>query len=311
MSTWTAALGYAGIHDPRLREDYSTQRRLVRRFDSRAYLAVRLLLPPRLHPPIVAAVAFMHETDERVDSGNVEARQSALRSWDQRVSVALEGGGSDDSMLRTLADTVRRHPHMASRVRDFLAAASVEAAWTGSETESDFQRYVTGYSLPALMLMASFLAPPSEADRSDPFHQGCRQLIEAWQRIDHLVDLGQDAEQGKVGIPHSALAEYGLKPDDLRSRPARSDAAVGRLINTQALLAGRALTSSRVLPKLVEQEFRPFLMALISLQELRLGALQRQSGDVLKGGVRPPVVQSVGMLARQFRQARKLQSRRR
>ncbi|MGP4090807.1 squalene/phytoene synthase family protein [Streptomyces sp. KR55] len=297
MTRWSAALAHAGIQDPQLRQDYDAQRRLVRRFDPHAYLAARLLLPPRLHPPVVAAVAFMHETDELIDFGDVDTRQEALRSWDHEVEEALNQG-SGNSTLRALADTVRRHQHMASRVRDFLDGASVEATWTGFATEGDFQAYVDRYSLPALMLTASLFAPPPRSDRDAPFHQGCRKLIEAWQRIDHLADLREDAEGGKVGIPHLTLAEHGLKPEDLRMQPPDA-AAVGLLVSAQARLAGDALNACQALPDLVEDEFRPFVRALISVQKLRLEALRRKGGAVLEGGVRPPAVATVRVLARQ------------
>ncbi|WP_282700479.1 squalene/phytoene synthase family protein [Streptomyces sp. CC219B] len=298
MTRWSAALTHAGIRSPQLREDYDAQRRLVRRFDRHAYLAARLLLPSRFHPLVVAAVAFMHHTDELIDSGDVNTRQETLRSWSHQVTEALHQG-SDQSVLRALADTVRRSQHMADRVRDFLDGATVEAAWTGFRTEDDFQAYVRRYSLPALMLTASLFAPPPGSDRDAPFHQGCLKLIEAWQRIDHLADLREDAENDKIGIPLLSLAEYGLKPEDLRRRPS-NDPAVSLLVRAQADLAGHALGECRTLPDLVEDEFRPFVRTLISMQELRLEALRRAGGAVLEEDeVRPSAVAAVRVLARQ------------
>ncbi|MEV0173227.1 squalene/phytoene synthase family protein [Streptomyces sp. NPDC050803] len=307
MTRWSTALAHTGIRDPRLRQDYDAQRRLVRRFDPHAYLAARLLLPARLHPPVVAAVAFMHETDDLIDSGDVDTRQEALRSWADQVAEALTHG-SGNATLRALAHTVQRHQQLASRVTDFLDGASVEAAWTGFQTEDDFQAYVDQYCLPALMLTASLFAPPAESGRDAPFHQACRKLIEAWQRIDHLTDLREDAEQGAVGIPHVTLAKYGMKPEHLLRQPPDAP-AVGLLVVDQARLAGEALQECQTLPGLVEPEFRPFVKALISVQELRLAALRRKGGAVLTGGARPPVVATVRVLARQTVRARRLRRR--
>ena len=89
MTRWSTALTRAGVREPEMRADYDAQRRVVRRFEPHAYLAARLLLPPRLHAPVVAAVAFMHLTDELIDAGEVDARQEALRAWDGQVTQAL------------------------------------------------------------------------------------------------------------------------------------------------------------------------------------------------------------------------------
>ncbi|MFE6335929.1 squalene/phytoene synthase family protein [Streptomyces sp. NPDC057798] len=307
MTRWSAALTRAGIHEPRLRQDYDAQRRLVRRFDPHAYLAVRLLLPARLHPPVVAAVAFMHETDVLIDSGEVNTRQETLGSWEREVTEALKQD-SGNATLRTLADTVRRHPDMADRVRDFLNGAQLEATWTGADTEADFQTYVDTYSLPALMLTASLIAPPRASDRAAPFHEHCRRLIGAWQRIDHLADLREDARSRTVGVPYRALAEYGVTPEDLRTQP--SDAtAVDLLVRAQAELAGAALNACEGLPDLVEDEFRPFLRALISVQLLRLEVLRRKGGAVLDGGARPPAVAAARVLLREAVRAWRLRRR--
>ncbi|MEU9731324.1 squalene/phytoene synthase family protein [Streptomyces sp. NPDC048002] len=307
MTRWSVALDRAGIRDPELRRDYDAQRRIVRRFDPHAYLAARLLLPARLHPPVMAAVSFMHGTDELIDSGDVEFRQRALRSWGHEVLAALEQPSANPT-LRALADTVRRHPHLAARVREFLDGAAVEAAWTGFESEKDFQVYVDQYSLPALMLTASLIAPPGESERSALFQQHCRALIEGWQRIDNLADLREDVAAGQIGVPRLTLAEHGLTPEELRG-PAADLAAVGRLIGAQAGLAGKALDESRALPELVEEEFRPFVTTLVAVQELRLEALRRKGGAVLAGEVRPPLLRSVGVLARQGLRARTLRGR--
>ncbi|MCX5252117.1 squalene/phytoene synthase family protein [Streptomyces sp. NBC_00201] len=307
MSRWPAALDQCGISDPSLRRDYSSQRTMVRRFAAAEYIAVRLLVPARLHPSVVAAVAFMHETDNRIDTGESDARLAALRSWDRTVTAAVECRGSvEQPMLRALADTARRHPFMAARVRDFLDGASVEVAWNGFETENDFQAYVDGYSLPALMLTASLLEPPSQADALK-FQDGCRTLIEAMQRIDFLADLAEDAAEGRVGIPRDALARFGLGTEDLAHGTGDHLPAVDRLVTAQARLAGTALDSCDGLPRLVEPELQPFLDTLIAVQRLRLQDVERKGSALLAHGARPKVSATVRLLGRQYLTARSRQ----
>ncbi|MFE6856223.1 hypothetical protein ACFVDH_36200, partial [Streptomyces sp. NPDC057674] len=75
---WKRALDRAGVREPRLRRDYTEQRTAVRRFAAAEYAAARILLPAELLPHVVAAVAFMHDTDDRVDRGTPEDRAAAL-----------------------------------------------------------------------------------------------------------------------------------------------------------------------------------------------------------------------------------------
>ncbi|MFJ9542821.1 squalene/phytoene synthase family protein [Streptomyces sp. NPDC101225] len=305
MSSWSDALDRCGIVDPSLRGDYGAQRALARRFAPAEYLTVRLLLPGPLHPSVFTAVAFMHETDERIDSGEPGARRAALRVWDQEVTAALAGrGAARQPMSRALADTVRRHPVLAARVRAFLDGAPAEADWTGLDTESDFQAYVDSYSLPALMLTACLLEPPSPADAS-AFEAGCRTLIEAMQRIDFLADLAEDIAQGRIGVPRDALARHGLKTEDLARGSGGQVPAVERLVMEQARLAGAGLDGCAKLPELAEPGHRPFLDALIAVQRLRLRAVERKGAALLTHGARPAVLATLRLLTQAYRNTRK------
>jgi len=302
---WAAALTRAGIADPRLRRAYDVQRKLVRRFAPHEYVAARLLLPARLHPPVIAAVAYMHATDELIDTGEVRARQAALRRWDAETTAALEGSGPPvQTALLALWDTAGRHPHMAARVRDFLDGAAVEATWTGFDSEADFQTYIDSYSLPALMLTASLVAPAPDAAADEPFVRGCRALIEGWQRCDFLADLSEDAEMGRIGIPQEELTRYGLKFEAVLSKSDACVPALQRLVRAQTDSAEAALTECRVLPSLVAAEYRPFLEALIAVQELRLLTVQRSGGRILHRGAGPAGLAAMRVLARQYRAAR-------
>ncbi|MEU2119596.1 hypothetical protein ABZ567_29060 [Streptomyces sp. NPDC016459] len=74
---------------------------------------------------------------------------------------------------------IRRHPALRERVGAFLDGAVHEVAWErfGSEAE------VEQYSLPALMLSMTLLAPPGEA-ASAGFERACLALIAGRQRLD-------------------------------------------------------------------------------------------------------------------------------
>jgi phytoene synthase len=301
VSRWSAALTQAGIRDPYLRQDYDVQRKLVRRYRREEYLAARLLLPDELCPHVMAAGAFMHETDRRIDRGDLGARSQALRAWTAEVTSALRGEESEQGTLRALADTARRHPHMAQRVRDFLDGAPVDASWCGFDSESELQEYVDRYSAPALMLTACLIGPLPGAEAHELFEQGCHRLIEAMQRTDFLADLHEDLQQGQIGIPRDALLRHGVDVEDLRSRPQACRPAVCSVVDAQVALAEEAFSQSRSLPALVERSHQPFLRALIAVQELRLQAVRANRDSLLLKDVSPPAPAAVQILWREYR----------
>ncbi|MFE6287826.1 squalene/phytoene synthase family protein [Streptomyces sp. NPDC057877] len=291
---WGRVLRQAGVVDPSLRRDYALQRWVVARFARAEYLAVRLLLPMALQPDVVAAVAFMHETDDRVDQGGAADRSAAPAKWAVLVEKARTTGTSDLPVLRALAHTAERHPDTWARVGDFLNGAALEVAWEEFATEADFDRYVTGYSLPALMLTAGLLAPTGPPG-SDEFISYCERLISAMQRLDFLEDLASDLRTGRLGIPPEALEACGISRADLRPGRPRSP-AVDRLIRTQADAAAAALASARPLEHTVSPASEPFVRALIGVQQYRLEAVRAAGAGLTERSSRPSAVGSLGLL---------------
>ncbi|MFE2939048.1 phytoene/squalene synthase family protein [Streptomyces sp. NPDC059255] len=307
MPTWKKTLRAAGIHRLDLCDDYTRQRALVKEFAKKEYLAVRLLLPTALHPPVIAAVAFMHSTDERIDTGAVGARKHALAEWTAAALTAVDGPEpSENATLRTLADAVRRHPGLRRRIDTFLDGAHLEVDYTGHATEQDLQTYVDGYSLPAFMLMAAFVAPTRTGGRQASFEAACRALIEAMQRVDYLDDLAEDAADGVIGIPYQDLARHQLTVADIS--PGAHDAvrhSLTGLVHEQADLAQHQLHAAGVLPQLVEPEVRPFVTALWQMQNLKLSAIRNKGGNLVDGGAEAPMPAVLKILVSQYRAARR------
>ncbi|KAB1985739.1 phytoene/squalene synthase family protein [Streptomyces triticiradicis] len=305
MPTWTRTLRETGITEPDLRTAYGRQLGFVRRFKPAEFLTVRLLLPARLHPPAVAAVAFMHETDDRIDTGTREARAAALESWASATRSALDGAATGDATLRVLADAVARHGQLRQYVEDFLRGARHEVDYAGFDTEDELQTYVDGYALPGFMLLACLLER-EDTTEDEVFAQCCRDLIEAMQRIDFLDDLAEDVGQGQVGIPGKDLERHGLSVEALRSPTDAVRARLGQLVAEQVELARPRLSASGQLASLVRPRTRPFVTALLQVQELKLRAVGRKGGGLVDGGARPSVPALMGVLLRQYRAVRRM-----
>ncbi|WP_327321367.1 squalene/phytoene synthase family protein [Streptomyces sp. NBC_01210] len=299
MPTWAHTLDQAHISGPQLRRDYGEQRRLVAQFARAEYAAVRLLLPAPLVPDVIAATAFMHHSDNLLDQGPRRERLAALTDWDGQVRTALETGTADQPVLRTLAHTITRHPQLREHVEHYLDGAPLEVEWEGFSTESDFQRYVDAYSLPAFMLIACLLASSSSAAA---YRAGCRAFIEASQRLDFLEDIAEDLHAGRLGIPHDALTLHGVTRNDLHQ--AHATAGVSELIRHQIAQIRPGLTMSYGLVELVEPHSRPLTRTLVALQGLRLRAVDNKGAALLRGTARPSVSAALRVLVREYRASR-------
>ncbi|HJT76116.1 MAG TPA: squalene/phytoene synthase family protein [Gemmataceae bacterium] len=301
MPTWTRTLSRAGITDPDLQAAYGHQRTLVKRFKTEEYLTVRLLLPSDLHPPVIAAVAFMHETDQRIDTGTPDARQQALGEWASATRQVLDGTPASSATLQVLADAVSRHPQLRQRVGDFLRGARHEVDYAGFDTEVELQAYIDAYSLPAFMLLACLLMPaPKEGADTDAFEDRSRDLIEAMQRVDFLDDLAEDAVHGHIGIPSKDLERHAVSVEELRTPTDAVRERLGKLVEEQSALARRSLDAGQRLTVLASRQTRPFVTALLRVQELRLDAVCKKGGRLADGGASPSKLALLGVLARQY-----------
>lgn len=301
MSAWNQALDAAGIHDPGLRDDYTRQRELAARFKRSAYLAARLLLPRTLFPHVVAMTAFMHHSDNLLDSGPEGGRAAAYDTWERQVRDALATGTADHPVIRPVLDTLTAHPRLRGHIEEYLGTARADLDFVGFATEADHQAYIDAYSLPAFLLVACLLAP--EGDGAE-FRAGCRTFIDASQRLDFVNDLAEDLADGRLTIPRETLERHGVTRDDLEQA---RDLPGTRALFAAVLGQARAtLAASRPLVAIVPAPGRPLVRALIAFDELTAAAAARKGAGLLKASARPSVPGAVRVLLREYGHARRL-----
>ncbi|WP_329149395.1 MULTISPECIES: squalene/phytoene synthase family protein [unclassified Streptomyces] len=301
MSMWATRLDAAGIHDPQLRDDFTQQRSLVARYKRAAYLAVLLLLPRPLAPHMIAATAFMHHTDNLLDHGPLPQRAAACTAWENEVNQALATGVSDHPVIRPLLHTGARHPRLLGHVQDFLRTAATDLEFTGFATESDYQRYLDHYSLPAFMLVACLLAP---GDEPAGYRAACRTYIDGSQRLDFVNDLAEDLADDRLTIPQDVLLSHGVTRTDLLQ--AQDTPEVRALLRHLLGQARTTLAASHHVTGFLPPAHRPFVRALIALEEATTAAATTKGPGLLKSSARPAVPTMLKILIREYRHARSL-----
>ncbi|MFH8573750.1 phytoene/squalene synthase family protein [Streptomyces sp. NPDC017993] len=298
VSTWNRVLDAAEIRSPHLRSDFTRQHKLVRRYKPQHYVATRLLLPSALVPHVVVATAFMHHTDNLLDSGPRRGRAGAFARWNEEVREALGMGHSTHPLIRPLLHAVATHPCLASHVEEFLDGARTDLNFTGFATEADYQRYIDQYSLPAFMVIANLLTPT--ADSAD-YRSACRRYIDGSQRLDFVNDLSEDLRDGRLAIPLETLDRHGVTRTDLEH--VRDTAQVRALLQDLLGQALRTLASSREITQFVPPAHRPLVRTLIAVEERSAEAAMGKGAALLAKPARPPLPTMVALLLREYRHA--------
>jgi phytoene synthase len=300
VGKWERALDAAGVGEPGLRADYGRQRQQAAEFKREIVLAAGLLLPDRLVPHVLTAIAFMHRTDVLLDSGPVAERAGAYAKWEQEVAESIAAGESGNPRLRPLLNTSAAHPVLHDRVLDYLASADLDLNFTGFVTEVDYQKYVDGYSLPAFMLVAALLGPDGD---QCAYRAACRPYIGAIQRLDFVNDLAEDLADGRLTIPEQSLEQHRVTRADLEQ--ARDLPTVRALIADQLDHVERGLGAGRAAIDLVPEASRPMLRCMLRLDALTVAAARADVPALLRRPATCSKLAAVRVLGREYLSARR------
>jgi len=219
MATVSARdLTAAGVTDPELRDSYERCRELNAAHGKTYYLAT-LLLPPGKRPYVHALYGFARYADEIVDdlSSTLSEQQKAdwLGSWGAAFLADVRRGRSSDPVCRAVVDTVLRWEIPLEHFEAFLHSMRMDLTVTDYETFDDLYEYVYGSAAVIGLQMVPILEPTSPAA-----YEPAKDLGIAFQLANFIRDVGEDLERGRVYLPLSELADFGVTRADLERRVA-------------------------------------------------------------------------------------------
>lgn len=197
------------------------------------------LLGERHRQHIRAIYALVRVADEIVDGVAAEAglsrdqQRDALDRFEEETARAIETGYSADVVVHAFAQTARAAgigtdltgPFFASMRMDLDAAAGGEPATYARREHDD---YVYGSAaVIGLMCLRVFLRDESRSSHElEVLERGARRLGEAFQDINFLRDLADDAALGRNYLGEDErLSEQAKREWVLASREALADAA--------------------------------------------------------------------------------------
>ena len=209
-------LDAAGIFDPALRESYELCRQLNAEHGKTYYLAT-LLLPPAKRPYVHALYGFARYADEIVDdlASTLTESQKAeqLKIWGDDFLAKFDSGETNDPVCLAVLDTVRRWNIPRAHFEAFLHSMTMDLTVTEYQTYEDLYEYVYGSAAVIGLQMVPILEPTSQ-----DAYKYATELGVAFQLANFIRDVGEDLERGRVYLPLTELAQFGVTRADLEAQ---------------------------------------------------------------------------------------------
>ena len=175
---------------------------LVRRYSTSFGLATRLL-PPEQRVLVRDVYALVRLADEIVDGANAEAggdvaaAREALDALEQRTELAMTTGYSGDLLVHAFGLAATAGGIDATLTRPFFASMRTDLDTTVHD-EASLREYIYGSAeVVGLMCLRIFLMDRPEPERTERYAAlapGAQALGAAFQKVNFLRDLGEDAD---------------------------------------------------------------------------------------------------------------------
>lgn len=223
------------------RHELASQRasqQVIRTYSTSFGLASRLLRG-QVRDDVVAVYGLVRLADEVVDGAAEEAGMSAsvrhqiLDALQEQTRDAMRTGYSTNPVVQAFAHTARRVGIRDDLVLPFFASMRMDLE-VAVHTPSTFVDYVYGSAeVVGLMCLRCFLAADDAGPVTDlaPLERGARALGAAFQKINFVRDLGEDADQrGRRYFPGVDPHRLEGATRDVLVADVRADLAEARLM---------------------------------------------------------------------------------
>lgn len=197
------------------------------RTGSRSFFAASHLLPARVRNPALALYAFCRLADDAVDLHDEKAE--AVLSLRDRLDLAYRGTPRNAPADRAFTAMIEEHEMPRALPEALLEGLAWDAMERQYETLSDVRAYSArvAAAVGAMMTVLMGVRDP------DALARAC-DLGVAMQLTNISRDVGEDALEGRLYLPHEMMEDEGLDPKAFLGNPHHSP-ALGRV--TRRILA--------------------------------------------------------------------------
>jgi squalene synthase HpnC len=256
------------------------------------------MLPRRHRDHLMAIYSYARTVDDMGDEGAPEQRQALLADLEEDVRRLYEQSGGDGG-----AGTPPRHPAvrgLASVVTDcgipmqpfldLIGANQQDQLVTRYETFDDLLGYCRLSANPVgrIVLYVFGCAAPDREQLSDSICSGL-------QIVEHLQDVAEDFQAGRVYLPAEDLRSHGCTEEDLAGETATPQ--LRRLIKFEAVRAGSLISLGAPLVGQLRGAARAAVAGYLAGGRAALAAIAAADYDVLAVTPRPAKSRTIRELA--------------
>jgi phytoene synthase len=211
---------------------------------SKSFAAAARLLPRRVAEPATALYAFCRVADDLIDEGGGPAALAALRG---RLDAIHAGEPFAHPADRAFARVVARFA-----IPRALPEALLEGlAWDAEGRQCPDYAALEAYAARVAAAVGAIMTLLMGVRRADVIARAC-DLGVAMQLTNIARDVGEDARNGRLYLPHDWLRAEGIVPADFLAAPAFTPAlgrVVARLLETADRLYVRSEAGIAALPR--------------------------------------------------------------
>ena len=301
-------------HPLQLRAAYSVCRHIARSAAKNFYYGF-LVLPQHKRNAISAVYAFMRRADDISDDPSVPAQQrrEKLDEWIGGLRRVVNGERTDDPVLFALADSQKRYkipvelleqlvqgtemdlPEHAAGAKIVLDDGAPDAVVPQVQYETAEQLYDYCYHVAGVVGMVCIRIFGYRDPRAEELaeHTGI-----AFQLTNIIRDVKEDAEMGRVYLPHEDLARFGLSAAALSNGSAAS--TLRPVLEHEAQRAREFYRDAEELLPLIDEDSQPALWTLVEIYRRLLEEIAARNYDVFTEKVRLTTAEKVSVLCKGF-----------
>jgi phytoene synthase len=191
-----------------------------------------LFLPPEQKDAITSIYAFCREVDDIVDEcSDPSIAEQKLIWWGTEIDRVFNGTPQHPIGI-ALAKAVGNFNLQRVWFDEILQGMAMDLRYHGYETFADLKMYCHCVASTVGMLAATVFGYTNANTL-----EYAKQLGIAFQLVNIIRDIGEDARRGRIYIPEEYLAEFDIRPNDILSLKVPDNVKFHALMSKMANLA--------------------------------------------------------------------------